>query len=113
MVDDSSVRVALDDISTGGWWDGSAFDQGSQTFAPVSSGTTNWSLTLATAALTTPDQYGVVAEATDGVGTIGTIGTRQARRHHLSLVTGMRATCAPFRPIPSSTPWIGALWRRD
>jgi hypothetical protein len=68
----ASVSVAIEDISTGAWWDGSAFDQSSETFVPVTSGTTNWSLALAAAALTSPDQYSVVAEATDGVGNVGT-----------------------------------------
>jgi hypothetical protein len=69
------VSVAILDTTTNLWWDGSSFDQASQTFVPVTSGTASWSLTLQTSALTTGDDYSVTAQATDSVGTVGTSST--------------------------------------
>ncbi len=69
------VSVAILDTTTNLWWDGSSFDQASQTFVPVTSGTATWSLTFPVAALTSGDNYSVTAQATDSVGTVGTSST--------------------------------------
>jgi hypothetical protein len=66
------VNVAILDTTTNLWWDGSSFDQASQTFVPVTSGTASWSFTLQASALTAGDDYSVTAEATDSIGTVGT-----------------------------------------
>jgi hypothetical protein len=71
----ASVDVAIENTTTGLWWDGSSFDQPSQTFVPVTSGTTSWSLTFAAGGLTSGDNYAVVAQATDSLNDIGTSST--------------------------------------
>jgi hypothetical protein len=68
----AGVAVAVEDTSTGQWWDGTAFEQAAQTFAPVSSGTSSWTLTFPAAQLTSGHSYTVVAQATDSLGNTGT-----------------------------------------
>src|SRR5438445_216910 len=47
----TAPSVAVRDTTTGQWWGGSGFNQASQTFNPVTSGTSNWSLSLPAANL--------------------------------------------------------------
>src|SRR5206468_86026 len=65
------VSVAVQDLTTGEWWGGSGFDQPSQTFIPVTSGTGNWSLSLPATNLTSGHSYLVTAQATDSLGNVG------------------------------------------
>ena len=71
----ASVTVAVKDTTTGMWWGGSAFDQSSQTFVPVTTGTTSWSLTFGAGNLTSSHGYSVVAKATDNATNSGTSST--------------------------------------
>jgi hypothetical protein len=67
----SAMAVAIEDTSTGQWWDGTSFDNGNETFVPVS-GTTTWYLGFAAGNLTSGDSYTLVAEATDSDSNVGT-----------------------------------------
>ena len=67
----ASVAVALEDTTAGKWWNGSSFTPTVQTFVPVTSGTTSWSLTMAGSKLTSGHAYSVVGQATDGAGNVG------------------------------------------
>jgi hypothetical protein len=108
----AGVRVAVEDTSTDEWWDGSSFDLSSQTSVPVTSGTTSWSLTLPVAALTTSDSYAVVAQATDGVGTIGTSPTVAFTFDALQAATPEVATPL-FLPLLALALFFGAfLWMK-
>ncbi len=66
------VSAAVQDTATGEWWGGSGFNQPSQTFIPVTSGTASWSLSLPAINLTSGHSYLVTAQATDSVGNVGT-----------------------------------------
>jgi hypothetical protein len=68
----ATVDVAIENTTTDEWWDGTSFEAPTQTFIPVTSGTTDWSLTFAVGALTSGDIYSVVAQATDVGGDVGT-----------------------------------------
>ena len=68
----ASVSVAIEDTKTTMWWNGTSFSATTQTFLPVTSGTTTWSLVFAAANLTSGDSYSVVAQATDSAGNVGT-----------------------------------------
>jgi hypothetical protein len=72
-----SVAVAVEDTTTGLWWDGSSssFDLSSQTFAAATYAGGSWSYGLAAAKLTSGHNYAVVAQATDSVGNTGTSST--------------------------------------
>ncbi len=67
----AAVTVALRDTTTGQWWGGSGFNQASQTFVPVTSGTSNWSLSFPASNLTAGHSYTLTAQATDSVGNVG------------------------------------------
>jgi len=68
----TSVSIAVEDIATKLWWNGTSFSATKQTFEPVTSGTTTWLLTFAASNLTSGHTYSVVAEATDSAGNTGT-----------------------------------------
>ncbi len=67
----ASASVALEDTTAGKWWNGASFTPTLQTFVPVTSGTTSWSLTFAATNLTSGHAYSVTGQATDGAGNIG------------------------------------------
>ncbi len=67
----SNVGVAIEQ-GTGDWWNGSSFSATTETFEPVSSGTTSWSYTLSSSAFTSGDTYHVYAQATDSYTNVGT-----------------------------------------
>jgi hypothetical protein len=67
----SSVKVAIENTTTGRWWNGISFGATSQTFV-VATGTTNWSLALPASDLVSGDAYSVIARATDSGGDVGT-----------------------------------------
>ena len=67
----NATAVAIEDTTTGQWWNGSPFAASSQTFVPVS-GTTTWMTGLSPDALTPGDTYSVTAEATDSDSNVGT-----------------------------------------
>jgi len=71
----TSVSVAIEDTTTTMWWNGTSFSATTQTFLPVTSGTTTWLLTFAAANLNSGDSYSVVAQATDSAGNVGTSST--------------------------------------
>ncbi len=70
----TSVSVAIENTKTSRWWNGTSFSATSQTFV-TASGTTSWSLLLATEYLSSGTSYDVIAEATDSLGNIGTSAT--------------------------------------
>lgn len=67
----SSAAVAIENTSTGKWWNGTAFSASSQTFL-TATGTTSWSYTLASTKLIANDSYTVTGEATDSLNNTGT-----------------------------------------
>jgi large repetitive protein len=62
----TSAQVAIENTTTGLWWNGASFAAGSQTFV-VASGTTAWTYALAGANLVSGDAYSVTAKATDSM----------------------------------------------
>jgi len=65
----SSVKVAIENTTTGKWWNTTSFSATSQTFV-VATGTTNWSFALPASDLTSGDAYSVSARATDSGGDV-------------------------------------------
>jgi ribosomal protein S12 methylthiotransferase accessory factor YcaO len=70
----TAVSVAIENTTTGKWWNGTSFSASSQSFV-AASGTTSWALALAGSSLSTGDSYSVVAEATDSLGNVGSSST--------------------------------------
>ena len=68
----TTAAVAIEDTKTTMWWNGTAFSATTQTFVPVTSGTTTWLLSFVAGSLTSGDSYSVVAQATDSAGNVGT-----------------------------------------
>jgi hypothetical protein len=74
----SSVKVSVQQGSGGNvCWTGagSSFTAACPNYLPVTTGTTNWSLSLGASSLTNGDSYTVVAQATDSAGDVGTSST--------------------------------------
>jgi hypothetical protein len=82
----SGDQVAVKNTTTGLWWGGSSFNQSSQTYVAVTSGTTSWSLTFGAGNLVSGDSYSVVAKATDSYGNVGTSSTTTFTYHLVTLV---------------------------
>jgi hypothetical protein len=70
----SSTAVAVENTTTGRWWGGSSFNQLSADYLG-GTGTTSWTSAFSASNLTAGDSYNVVAQATDGVGNVGTSST--------------------------------------
>jgi hypothetical protein len=66
----TGAAVAIENTTTGKWWDGSAFELGTKSFVAANS-TTSWTLSLAASVLVSGDAYSVIAEATDSLGNQG------------------------------------------
>ena len=100
----TSVSVAIEDTTTGKWWNGSSFSLGTEIFFPPT-GNTTWMFTFGAGNLTSGHSYSVVAEATDSLGKLGTS----------SPVTFTYGIAAPVLPkviitYPVSGPPYGADW---
>jgi hypothetical protein len=67
----SSVKVSIENTTTGKWWNTTSFSATSQTFV-VATGTTNWSFPLPASDLVSGDAYSVSARATDSGGDVVT-----------------------------------------
>jgi len=67
----NATAVAIEDTTTGQWWNGTSFAASGQTFVPVS-GTTTWMTGLSPDTLTSGDTYSVTAQATDSDSDVGT-----------------------------------------
>jgi uncharacterized repeat protein (TIGR02543 family) len=67
----SSVKVAIENTTTGKWWNGTFFSATSQTFV-VATGTTNWRFLLPASDLASGDAYSVTGRATDSGGDVVT-----------------------------------------
>jgi len=70
----TGVSVAVENTTTGKWWNGTSFSGASQSLQ-TATGTTSWSLPLGGSSLTSGDAYSVIAEATDSAGNTGTSST--------------------------------------
>jgi hypothetical protein len=70
----TGVSVAIENTTTGKWWNGTSFNAMTQTFV-AASGMTTWTLALATKYLASWNNYSVIAEATDSLGNVGTSST--------------------------------------
>ncbi|TMD84018.1 MAG: hypothetical protein E6I78_11385, partial [Chloroflexi bacterium] len=68
----TSASVAVLDTTTGQWWGGFGFNRVIQTFVPVTSGISAWSMDLAAVNLTSGHGYTVTGQATDSLGNTGT-----------------------------------------
>jgi hypothetical protein len=64
-----TTEAAIEDTTTNLWWNGTSFDDTTQSFVPVT-GTTTWYLPLAPDSLTAGDSYTIVAQATDSAGNV-------------------------------------------
>ena len=67
----SSVKVAIENTTTGKWWNGISFSTTIQLFE-AATGTTSWSFALPAGDLVSGDAYSVTAQATDSNSGIGT-----------------------------------------
>ena len=67
----SGVAVAIENITSSRWWNGTSFAATSQTFEPTT-GTSTWTLGLGASKLTSGDRYSVIDQASDNVGDVGT-----------------------------------------
>ena len=76
-----TAAVAIEDEATGFWWDGSSFNQPSETFEPAT-GTTSWNYGLAGSHLTSGHSYGVVGETSDSAGVQATSSHRYLHLQH-------------------------------
>ncbi len=63
--------LAIENTTTGKWWNGTSFSATSQTFV-AATGTTSWTYGLAATNLATGDAYSVTAQATDSATNVGT-----------------------------------------
>ena len=70
----SSERSTIEDTTTGQWWNGSSFSDGTQNFV-AATGNTTWLLGFGPDNLTSGNSYSVVAEVTDSAGNVGTSST--------------------------------------
>jgi hypothetical protein len=101
----TAVSVAVENTTTGKWWNGTSFRPGSQRFV-AASGTTGWSLVLTASNLKSGDAYSVIAQATDSVGNVGA-----------SLTVNFTYNCSPptvtiTYPVNNTTygtNWTGAI----
>jgi len=66
--------VAIEDTTTNKWWNGSSFNDATQSFV-AAIGNTTWLLSLGAGSLTSGDSYSVVAQVTDSAGDVGTSST--------------------------------------
>src|SRR5208283_61191 len=66
-----STAVAIEDMNTKLWWNGTSFAASTETFV-TATGTTTWYLPLPASYLSSANSYSVVAQATDSAGNIGT-----------------------------------------
>ena len=64
------VGVAIRNITTSKWWNGSAFSAVSPDY--IATGTTSWFLNVSASHLTNGDAYSVTAQALDSAGNVGT-----------------------------------------
>jgi hypothetical protein len=67
----TATDLAIEDATTGRWWNGGSFGNSSQTFV-TPSGNATWYLPLGATSFTSGNSYSVVAEATDSAGNTGT-----------------------------------------
>jgi uncharacterized repeat protein (TIGR02543 family) len=67
----SSVKVAIENTTTGKWWNGTSFGATSQMFE-AAIGTTSWSFALPATDLVSGDAFSVTAQATDSSSDVGT-----------------------------------------
>ena len=70
----TSVSVAIEDLTTKSWWNGSGFASSTEMFNKAS-GMTTWAYDLATTSLTSGNSYAVVAQATDSLNNTATSST--------------------------------------
>jgi type II secretory pathway pseudopilin PulG len=70
----SSTAVAIENTTTGKWWNGTSFSATSQSFMPAN-GTTSWTLAFAATNLVTGDSYSVIGQVTNSAGNVGTSST--------------------------------------
>jgi hypothetical protein len=70
----AAAMVAIEDTTTNQWWNGSSFNDATQSFV-AATGNTTWLLGLEANNLTSGDSYSVVAQATDSAGNVGTSST--------------------------------------
>jgi hypothetical protein len=70
----AAAMVAIEDTTTNQWWNGSSFNDATQSFV-AATGNTTWLLGLEANNLTSGDSYSVIAEATDSAGNVGTSST--------------------------------------
>ncbi len=69
----TSVKVSVQNSTTGLWWNGSAFSATAATLLPVS-GSSSWTYPLPASALSTGSSYVIAANVTDAAGNAGTSG---------------------------------------
>jgi ribosomal protein S4 len=70
----AAAMVAIEDTTTNKWWNGSSFNDATQSFV-AAIGNTTWLLSLGAGSLTSGDSYSVVAQVTDSAGDVGTSST--------------------------------------
>ena len=100
-----TVAVAVEDITTKQWWNGTSFGATSRSFV-TATGTTTWSVALEVTNLTSNNSYSAVAEATDNEGDVGTSPTVSFT--YLSRTTKAPPAVVITYPVNNTT--YGANW---
>jgi hypothetical protein len=70
----ATAMVAIEDTTTNQWWNGSSFNDATQSFV-AAIGNTTWYLAFGAGNLTAGNNYSVVAEVTDSASNVGTSST--------------------------------------
>jgi len=101
----ASTAVAIEDTTTNQWWNGSSFNDATQSFV-AGTGKTTWLLGMAASNLNSGDSYNVVAKATDSAGDLGTSSTVSFT--YLLSTTTATPTVSVTYPVDSTS--YGADW---
>jgi hypothetical protein len=95
----ATAMVAIEDTTAKQWWDGTSFDDATQSFV-AATGNTTWMLGLEADNLAPGDSYSVVAQATDSAADVGTSST-VAFTYGTTTTTSTTTTTTP--PTTSTT----------
>jgi hypothetical protein len=104
----ASVDVAIEDTTTGKWYDGSAFTLGSQTFQ-TATGTTAWSYTLPGSKLTNAHGYSVTVRTTDGASAANTNSNSASATWTFDSAAPTAAITFPAAAYYSANSWPGSI----
>ncbi len=102
---DSVSCVAISIFNGSFYFDGSGFNNSSETYLPVTSGTSSWSYALAVGALTSGTTYTVHSQATDEAGNVQTTFGSSTFLFDTALPTSTVSTSGAF----NAAGWSGSI----